>query len=96
MKSFHQGLEKVGGEKVIRTEDYSLGLNGMPKSDVLKFFTNNGSVVIRLSGTEPKIKAYISVICSDEREAKVIEKRGVFPMKAIKDKSVSIFANMSL
>lgn len=65
MKDFHTGLETVGGEKVVRTEDYSVGLNGLPKSDVLKFFFESehesGSVVIRPSGTEPKLKSYISV-----------------------------------
>ncbi len=61
MKSFHEGLEYVGGERVVRTEDYSIGLNGLPKSDVLKYYTECGSIVIRPSGTESKLKAYISV-----------------------------------
>ena len=77
MKNFHAGLENVGGDKVIRTEDYSVGLNGLPKSDVLKFFfkgeQENGYVVIRPSGTEPKLKAYISVTTSDKTEAEKVE-----------------------
>lgn len=75
MSSFHTGLDSVGGEKIIRTEDYLPGLNGLPKSDVLKFFTSNGSVVIRPSGTEPKLKVYISITASDLAEAKTIEKK---------------------
>ncbi len=75
MKEFHGGLETVGGERVIRTEDYSVGLNGLPKSDVLKFYTENGSVVIRPSGTEPKLKAYISVTAEDRDQAVIVESR---------------------
>lgn len=77
MKDFHAGLKSVGGNKVIRMEDYSVGLNGLPKSDVLKFFfegeKENGSVVIRPSGTEPKLKAYISVTTADKTEAEKVE-----------------------
>ena len=74
MADFHKGLDNIGGEAVLRTEDYSVGLNGLPKSDVLKYFTETGSVVIRPSGTEPKLKVYISVTAKDKAEAKRIEK----------------------
>ena len=78
MGAFHAGLASVGGEKVIRTEDYLPGLNGLPSSDVLKFFfeggKESGSVVIRPSGTEPKLKAYISVTADDRAAAEGLEK----------------------
>lgn len=63
----------IAGQKVIRVLDYKDGketnlLNGhskplsLPKSDVLQFYTWEGSKVsVRPSGTEPKIKFYISV-----------------------------------
>ena len=75
MSGFHTGLESIGGEKVVSTEDYSVGLNGLPKSDVLKFFVENGSVVVRPSGTEPKLKLYISVTAEDESSAEATEKQ---------------------
>ena len=75
MTDFHKGLDSIGDEKVVRTEDYSVGLNGLPKSDVLKFFTNCGSVVIRPSGTEPKLKVYISVTAEKMEKAQIIEKK---------------------
>ena len=73
MSGFHKGVDEIGGQKVERTEDYSVGLNGLPKSDVLKFFTASGSVVIRPSGTEPKLKTYISVTADNRTEAEKIE-----------------------
>ena len=76
MKEFHKGLDSIGGLKVDRTEDYSKGLNGLPKSDVLKFILeNNCSVVIRPSGTEPKLKTYISVSAKTKDDAEKVEKK---------------------
>ena len=75
MSGFHKGVAEIGGEAVLRTEDYSNGLNGLPKSDVLKYFTTSGSVVVRPSGTEPKLKTYISVTADNSAEAEKIEKQ---------------------
>ena len=64
---------EIGGEKVVEVRDYKTleakdMLSGkitpidLPKSDVLQFFTENGSKIsIRPSGTEPKIKFYFSM-----------------------------------
>ena len=60
MADFHRGLDSIGGEAVLRTEDNSVGLNRLPKSDVLKYFTEIGSVVIRPSGTEPKLRLILA------------------------------------
>ena len=73
MAEFHKGVDEIAGWKVEKTEDYSVGLNGLPKSDVLKFFTSSGSVVIRPSGTEPKLKVYISITAEDKTTAEAIE-----------------------
>ena len=75
MADFRRGVESVGGVKVTYTEDYSRGLNGLPKSDVLKFYLDTGSVVVRPSGTEPKLKTYISVTAENRQRAEEIEKR---------------------
>ena len=73
MEKFHKGLSAVAGYKVVNTLDYCHGLDGLPASDVLKFILENGSVVIRPSGTEPKLKAYISVTAENKNNASYIE-----------------------
>lgn len=66
-------LQEICGEKVVLVEDYlsSTSKNlqnhenkklGIPQSNVLIYYTENGTkVAARPSGTEPKIKFYISV-----------------------------------
>ena len=44
--------------ETVKKLDYLNGIDGLPKSDVLKFFTRNGWFAVRPSGTEPKIKLY--------------------------------------
>ena len=78
MTEFHKELFSIAGYPVIRIEDYSVGLNDLPKSDVLKFFFDSsdatGSIVIRPSGTEPKLKTYLSVMTKNKSDAERIEK----------------------
>ena len=47
--------------EVTQKLDYKDGLNGLPKSEVLKFILPNGWFAVRPSGTEPKIKFYFKV-----------------------------------
>ncbi|WP_397363138.1 phospho-sugar mutase [Olleya sp. R77988] len=66
-------LQMVNGSKVVRIEDYQLSeakniidntskVLDIPKSNVLIYYTEDGSkIALRPSGTEPKIKFYISV-----------------------------------
>ena len=71
-------FKTLGGSKVVSIEDYQSSesidiLSGqksvidIPKSNVLIYFTEDGSkIALRPSGTEPKIKFYISVNASLE------------------------------
>ena len=83
MLTFHEGLEIIGDEKVEKTEDYSKGLNGLPPTDVLKFYTENTTVVIRPSGTEPKLKIYLSITAKDSQKADKVEKSVVSDIEAL-------------
>ena len=76
MAAFHKGVESIGPKQVVKVLDYSLGLDGLPKSDVLKYLLeDNCSVVVRPSGTEPKMKTYISVSAENKDAAEAMEKR---------------------
>ena len=76
MEKFHEGLDVIGGKKVRDVLDYSKGLDGLPKSDVLKFLLeDNCSVVVRPSGTEPKLKTYISVSAATRADAEILENK---------------------
>lgn len=70
MKSFrNDDISSIAGVKVDRKLDYKEGIDGLPKSDVLKFVLDDKSwIAVRPSGTEPKIKFYFGV-CGDSNEA---------------------------
>ncbi|MEC0171811.1 phospho-sugar mutase [Paenibacillus graminis] len=54
--------QEIAGAAVTEVLDYSLGLNGLPKENVLKYLLSDGSwFCLRPSGTEPKIKVYFAV-----------------------------------
>ena len=77
MAAFRGEITEVGGRRVEKLLDYSQGLDGLPKADVLKFLlAGNCSVVVRPSGTEPKLKLYISV-SADSREAAAKEEERI-------------------
>ena len=74
MAAFRQGISTFGGKAVEKVLDYSAGLDGLPQADVLKFYLDGGTtLVVRPSGTEPKLKLYLSVTAKDEAEAARIE-----------------------
>mgnify|MGYP002578805442 CR=1 FL=1 len=75
MQVFRGDIKEIGGKKIVRLLDYAQGLDDLPKSDVLKFLLeDNCSLVVRPSGTEPKLKIYISVSEKNQKTAEMIER----------------------
>ncbi len=83
MAAFRDPIGSLGGRKVNRVLDYAPGLDGLPKSNVMKFLLDGASVVVRPSGTEPKLKVYVSVTASDRAAAEAEEARLVADMEKI-------------
>lgn len=77
----------IGGMKVTKFADYAAGTETnlatgaksaltLPKSEVLTFtLPDSASVIIRPSGTEPKIKAYFTTTGKTQDEALAVEKK---------------------
>ena len=71
---------ELGGNKVVKIYDYQIGVERdlknnseiplvLPKANVLIFVTSEGSrIALRPSGTEPKIKFYLSVANTYQKE----------------------------
>ncbi len=55
--------QQIHGQQVTQLEDYLPGYQQLPPSDVLRFWlADHTKIVVRPSGTEPKIKIYIEIV----------------------------------
>jgi phosphomannomutase len=96
-------LQEINGQRVIMVEDYQSSiaknlLDGsesemtIPKSNVLIYYTEDGSkICARPSGTEPKIKFYISVNTTLEAVEDFVEVQEI-----LDEKIKNIIASMQL
>ncbi len=64
-----QPPETLGGAPITRCRDYLPGLGDLPASDVLSYESAAGKVIVRPSGTEPKVKAYLSASAPTDEAA---------------------------
>ena len=61
---------EIAGVKVKEYRDYQKGVENLPKADVIQIVLEDETyLTVRPSGTEPKIKFYISVVDSDKKVA---------------------------
>jgi len=53
---------ELGGISVLSVDDFADGIDGLPPSDGLRLNMAGARVIIRPSGTEPKLKCYLQVV----------------------------------
>ncbi|MFE9608683.1 phospho-sugar mutase [Streptomyces sp. NPDC006012] len=53
---------RLGGLAVTRAEDLSRGTDRLPPTDGLRYTLDGARIVVRPSGTEPKLKCYLEVV----------------------------------
>ena len=58
-------IEHLAGAQVTSVKDYAAGLDGLPPSDVLSYAAGALKAIVRPSGTEPKVKVYLSARADD-------------------------------
>ena len=76
MKTLREDISSLGDMEIKEKIDYMKKVNNLPKADVLKFVLSDDEYFIaRPSGTEPKLKAYISVSAKNKEEAKMKEEK---------------------
>jgi phosphoglucomutase len=96
MKDLRTGPpESIGGERVNCVKDYMKQkvyypvegevepLTGLPKSNVLQFYTNSIKISARPSGTEPKIKFYFALTAPASEDVEA-------GMSALKERFTSV------
>lgn len=96
MKSLRENVpNEFTGKKIVEVQDYLFseitdivsnnkrGIN-LPKSNVIKYILEgNSSIVLRPSGTEPKLKLYISISAKSKDEAKILENRILYQVEKL-------------
>ncbi|MGN1016349.1 MAG: phospho-sugar mutase [Faecousia sp.] len=74
--------KQLAGEPVVSTVDYLADGTGLPKSNVLQFQSASAKLLVRPSGTEPKIKLYLSGRAESMDRAKQLCQRVLEETKA--------------
>lgn len=84
MNNLRQGVAELAGKKVISVLDYAGGINGLPEENMLQFtLEDKCSVIVRPSGTEPKLKTYIYAIGESETQAEQIAEKLIASSKEL-------------
>jgi phosphomannomutase len=67
---------ELGGVAIVSVTDFLDGVEGFPPSDILRFDLDGGArVIVRPSGTEPKVKVYIDTVAATPPEAAALADR---------------------
>ena len=65
---------QLGGDAVVSVEDLSEGAGGLPPTEGLRYRTAGGvRVIVRPSGTEPKLKCYLEAVTDPQDDDRALE-----------------------
>lgn len=74
MEQLRNGAFSLKTGTIKEVLDYKTGIGNLPKSNVIKMVLENGStLVVRPSGTEPKLKIYTFILGSDQESVKQVD-----------------------
>ncbi|HNW85937.1 MAG TPA: phospho-sugar mutase [Candidatus Limiplasma sp.] len=62
----------LAGQPIAARKDYLNGVDGLPASDVLAYANACGKAIVRPSGTEPKVKVYLSAQGATEAQTEAM------------------------
>lgn len=63
---------QLAGRAVVGVDDMSQGIDGLPPTDGVRLRLNDGHVIVRPSGTEPKLKCYLEFITPWTSDARTL------------------------
>jgi phosphomannomutase len=63
-------LTRLGTVDVYAIDDLREGYGDLPPTDGLRLAFNGGRIIIRPSGTEPKLKCYVEVVDNTQEQAR--------------------------
>jgi phosphomannomutase len=76
---------KLGGRAVTRVEDLADGSGDLPPTDGLRYQIAEGArIIVRPSGTEPKIKCYLEVVVPADADVAAARARAADQLAALK------------
>lgn len=74
----------LGGREVLRLDDLEQGVDGLPPTDGLRFTLPDARVIVRPSGTEPKLKCYLQVVIPVTGSLSAAQQQGESELAALR------------
>lgn len=85
-KAREMNINEICGYQIDNKIDYLIPQGSLPSADVVKFYLQGiGWLVLRPSGTEPKLKVYVSIKANSMEEAQKINQDVYTQIKSILD-----------
>ena len=77
--------QEIGGREVLKFEDLAEGVGGLPPTDGLRFTMDGARVIVRPSGTEPKLKCYLQVVVPGTGDIEAARAAGDEELQAVRE-----------